>query len=70
MPDTVQVKEATTLKAQANLGEEVEDIEFEAGEELSVLNEWENHYLVKNADGRLFNIRKDQVSAKDPGSQG
>ena len=58
MPDTVTLREACTLKAQANLGEDVEEIEFDAGEELSVLKEWESHYLVKNADGKLFNVEK------------
>ena len=59
MPDSVQTKEALTLKAHANLGEEVEDVEFSAGEELTVLKEWDHHYLVRNADGKLFNVRKE-----------
>jgi hypothetical protein len=58
LPDTVTLREACTLKAQANLGEDVEEIEFDAGEELTVLKEWEHHYLVKNADGKLFNVEK------------
>jgi hypothetical protein len=63
MPETVTVKEACTLKAQANLGDEVEEIEFEPGQELTVLKEWENHYLVRNDDGRLFNVEKRLVAA-------
>ena len=63
MPDTVKIKDACTLKAQANLGEEVEDIEFSSGDELTVLKEWANAYLVKNDDGKLFNIQKEQVEA-------
>jgi hypothetical protein len=54
-------RQATTLKHQSNLGEGVEDVAFETGEEVSVLKEWENHYLVKNAKGQLFNVPKDQV---------
>jgi hypothetical protein len=61
LPDTVTLKAALTVKHQANLGEEVDDVELAAGEELAVLKEWENHYLVKNDDGKLFNVPKDQV---------
>jgi hypothetical protein len=61
VPDTVTVKADATLKAQANLGEEIEDVEFSAGDELTVLKEWEHHYLVKNDDGKLFNVPKDLV---------
>jgi hypothetical protein len=57
------MKKAGTLKHQPNLGEEVEDVEIDAGEELTVLQEWESFYLVKNSDGRLFNVEKDLVEA-------
>jgi hypothetical protein len=63
MPDSVQLKEAITLKAQANLGEEIEDVEFAEGDELVVLKEWKDHYLVKDPDGKLFNVRKELVRA-------
>jgi hypothetical protein len=59
--DTVRPKEACTLKHQANLGEQVDEVELEAGEELVVLREWDHHYLVKNRDGKLFNVRKELV---------
>jgi hypothetical protein len=26
-----------------------------------VLKQWENHYLVKNGKGQLFNVPKDQL---------
>ena len=61
MPDTVTPKTDLVVKHQANLGEDVADVELPAGEELVVLKEWENAYLVKDADGRLFNVWKDQV---------
>ena len=57
------IKETITLKHQANLGEAVEDVGFQAGDEVTVLKEWSDHYLCKNADGRVFNILKDQVEA-------
>ena len=51
------------LKHQPNLGEDVADVEISAGEELVILKEWENAYLVKDAEGRLFNVAKDQVDS-------
>ncbi len=59
MPDAITLKEDVTLKHQPNLGEEVADVEVEAGTELQVLQEWEHHYLVKDDEGKLFNVQKD-----------
>ena len=61
MAGTVKAKEACTLKHQANLGEDIEEVECQAGEELTVLQEWEQSYLVKNDDGKLFNVSKQIV---------
>ncbi|MCG8591375.1 MAG: hypothetical protein MJE66_18935 [Proteobacteria bacterium] len=55
------LKQAATFKHQPNLGEDVEEIAFEAGEEITILREWDNHYLAKNAAGQLFNIPKEAV---------
>lgn len=65
MAGTVKIKEALTLKHQANLGEEIAEVPFEAGEELTVLQEWERAYLVKDGEGRLFNVPKDRVEPAD-----
>lgn len=56
-----KVRQATQLKHQSNLGEGVEEVAFEAGEEVTVLKEWETRYLVKNAKGQLFNVPKEQI---------
>ncbi len=53
---------AITLKHQPNLGEDVSEVEFSEGSEVTVLKEWENHILVKDADGRVFNAPKDSVT--------
>ena len=63
MAATVRIKQATTLKQQSNLGEEVEETEFSEGEEVTVLKEWKRHYLIKNSDGKLFNVPKSMISA-------
>jgi hypothetical protein len=56
-----KVRQATKLKHQSNLGEGVEEVAFEAGEEVTVLKEWETGYLIKNTKGQLFNVPKDQI---------
>lgn len=56
-----KLKQATRLKHQSNLGEGVEEVAFEAGEEVTVLKEWQQSYLVKSATGQLFNVRKELV---------
>jgi hypothetical protein len=53
---------ALTLKHQSNLSEDVEEISFSAGDEVTVLKEWDRSYLVKNDDGKLFNVPKDAVA--------
>ena len=62
MADSIVLKETVTLKSQANLGEEIADTEFDAGTELPVLHEFENAWLVKDDDGRLFNVKKELAS--------
>jgi hypothetical protein len=52
------IKKAITLKHQSNLGEDPEDVAFSEGDEVTVLNEWEDRSLCKNEDGMLFNIQK------------
>ena len=65
MAGTIKMKQACSLHHQANLGEEIDEVQFEAGEELTVLQEWENYYLAKNSDGKLFSVSKDLVEQAD-----
>ena len=53
---------AITLKHKPNVGEDVVDVEFDAGTEVTILEKWENHYLVKDGEGRVFNAPKDAVT--------
>ena len=57
------ISKAITLKHQANLGEEVEDVALSEGDEVTVLNEWEDSSLCKNEDGWHFNIPKAHLSS-------
>jgi hypothetical protein len=56
------ITKALTLKHQSNLSEDVEEVSFAAGDEVTVLKEWAAHVLVKNDDGKLFNVPKDAVA--------
>jgi hypothetical protein len=58
-PAMAILKQATTLKHQPNLGEEVEEIAFAAGDELTVLKRWDDRTLCKNGAGQLFNVPSD-----------
>ena len=57
------IKKAITLKHQSNLGEDPEDVAFSEGDEVTVLNEWEDSSLCKNEDGMLFNIPKTHLDS-------
>lgn len=57
------IRHALTLKHQANLGEDVEDVTFEVGEQVTILREWNDRYFCKNAAGLVFNIPKEHVDA-------
>lgn len=59
MADTIRITVPGTYKHQANLGEDVLEVEFSEGDELTVLQEWENAWLAKTSDGKLFNVKKD-----------
>lgn len=56
-----KMRRAETLGHRANLGEEVEQVAFEAGQEITILKEWAESYLCKSTDGRLFNVPKDAI---------
>jgi len=56
-----RIRTAITLKHRANLGEDVADVSFSEGQEVTVLKKWADHVLCKNDEGQVFNIPKDQV---------
>jgi hypothetical protein len=55
------IAKAITLKHRANLGEEIEDVAFSEGDEVTVMQEWEDCSLCRNEDGWLFNIPKSHL---------
>ena len=56
------ITRAITLKHQPNLSEDCEEVSFAAGDSVTVLKEWDARFLVKNGDGKLFNVPKDVVA--------
>ena len=56
------ITKVLTLKHQSNLSEDVEDVSFSPGDAVTVLKEWDQSFLVKNDDGKLFNVPKDAVA--------
>ena len=59
MADTIRITRNVTYKHQANLGEDVAEVALAEGDELTVLQDWENAWLAKTSDGKLFNVKKD-----------
>ena len=41
----------------------VSQVTLSAGTQVTILREWAHHYLVKTAEGKLFNVRKECVDA-------
>jgi hypothetical protein len=60
-----RIRRDVTLKHRANLGEDVQKIDLAEGDVVTVLKEWARHYLVKDSEGRVFNVEKDLVADVD-----
>ncbi len=54
--------EDTTLKFQTTTEEDIEETEFSAGDEVELVETWDNYYLIKDDDGHFYNVAKDKVS--------
>lgn len=50
------LKRAVTLKHQASIDDSIDEVHFEEGESVTVLQAWKTHALCKSASGDLFNI--------------
>ncbi len=55
------IRAAVRLKHRPNLDTEIRQVEFAAGEPITILQEWRDWYLIKNADGLVFNVPKEMV---------
>lgn len=64
--DMAKVKEGFT--AYIRMGKEggAEPVEFQAGEDVEIVKVWEGELaLIKNSDGKLFNIKKTLLEMED-----
>ena len=52
---------AVRLNHRASLDSPVTTVEFAAGERVTILKEWADHYLIRNVDGLVFNVSKELV---------
>jgi SH3-like domain-containing protein len=57
------MKQGVTLGHSLTKASGVSQVRLAAGDEVTIVKEWENHYLIKTADGRLFNVQKELVDA-------
>jgi hypothetical protein len=54
-----KAKEAFSAYLRMGKEGEVETVEFQSGDEVEIVKEWEGELvLIKNGDGKLFNIKK------------
>ena len=56
-----KIKENIALKFQTTKDAEVEETSFKAGEEVKLVHEWGNRFLVRASDGHYYNIPKDKI---------
>ena len=52
-----------TLAHQAQTSSDASQISLPAGEQVSIIREFEHHYLVKTGEGKVFNVKKEFVDA-------
>lgn len=52
-----------TLGHQPQKSASAEKISLPAGEEVTIVREFEHHYLVKTGEGKVFNVKKEFVDA-------
>jgi len=48
-------------KFRTNLQADLEEKQFAAGEEVTLMQTWKRHYLVRDTSGHLHNIPKDRI---------
>lgn len=56
-----KMKEAVTLKFQTTKDAEVEETSFNAGDEVKIVQEWGNGFLIRGSDGHYYNVPKDKI---------
>ena len=52
-----------TLGHRAQTSSQVSQVSLPAGEQVTIIREFQHHYLVKTGDGRIYNVKKEFVDA-------
>ncbi len=52
------VKDDFVAALLLNKHAELEQVQFQAGQDVEVMQTWDRFYLIKDADGHLFNVPK------------
>lgn len=55
------IRDAVTLKHSLQKSVDAVEVPLSPGDPVSIIKEWQNHYLIKTADGKVFNILKQHV---------
>ncbi len=55
------IRQDVTLKHSLQKSVDPVEVPLGAGDPVSIIKEWEAHYLIKTADGKVFNILKQYV---------
>ncbi len=58
-----KVKEAFTVKYQANKNSEIIDVPFAPGEEIEILKEWKGETCLVKKEDKVFNVEKKYLAA-------
>ena len=54
-----------TLLHRLQKSSDATEIHLRTGDQVTILKEWAEHYLIKTPDGKVFNVRKENI---DPSS--
>jgi SH3-like domain-containing protein len=57
------IRQNVTLGHAPTKAADVGQVTLAAGTKVTIVREWKNHYLVKTAEGKLFNVTKEAVDA-------
>lgn len=57
------VNEDFTAKYQTTKDADIEETGFSAGDEVEIVQTWDEYVLIKDDDGHLYNVPKDKIDA-------
>ncbi len=55
------VKKDVTAKYQTTKDADIEETSFKPGDQVTIVQTWQRHYLVKDRDGHFYNLTKDVI---------